>query len=781
MPQLSGRYPPDYTIAAKKFAHGQSNPTYLVTVTPVRKSRASPYEFVIRTRPHGLLLPSAHRIEREAAIYAALQQTPVPVPEVYGTCADSDVIGRAFFAMEYVRGRVFNSCSLPGVSAIERGEIYSAAVRALISISRIDVKAAGLGRMARASSSGGWAARQLARWTAQFQKSRAPGGEYSEMEHLIALLEDLMRGVGADGGDDCSDGVMRLVHGDFRLDNCIFHPSEARVVAVIDWELSSVGDPLADLATFLVPFYMPEDAIQRWPHMATVIFSQPRPNGIPGESEVLGLYKNGGGKGLAGGERRRLFHLALALFRLASITYGVAARARSGNASSDYALAMGEAAPSLFVGAARGVVEKANRLPPDSDKMNSNAGAISSSLVERVAHFIRCRVMPLEKSYEEHVNSDERWNVWGPIETLKREAKEAGLWNLWLPRAVGGKLGAAEYAPLAELMGQCVYAAEAFNCSAPDTGNMELLARFGTPQQKKRWLEPLLAGEIRSCFAMTEPEVASSDPTNLTSSITRHGDSLVVNGRKWWTSGACDPRCKVIIFLGVGPGTQNARETGQRRHDVHTMILIPMDAKGVKVVRHMKVFGFDDAPHGHAVVDFRNVVVRQKDAILLGEGRGFEAAQSRLGGGRLHHCMRMVGLAERALDSLISRASTRRAFGQTLIENDVVLQQVAQSRCDVEQARLLVIAAAKAVDIEDVRAARLAVAIAKVSVPKLAAAVIDRAIQIHGGRGVSQDTTLAQAYAHARSLRLADGPDEVHLLSIAKLEVKAKRRHPSKL
>lgn len=299
---------------------------------------------------------------------------------------------------------------------------------------------------------------------------------------------------------------------------------------------------------------------------------------------------------------------------------------------------------------------------------------------------------------------------------------------------------------------------------------MELLARFGTPAQKRRWLQPLLDGKIRSCFAMTEPDVASSDPTSLQASIQQRGDKLVINGRKWWTSGAMDTRCEMAVFLGRGPKRASEQLS---RHENHTIVLIPMKTPGIHVKRPMHVFGYDDAPHGHAETLFRNVTISMLDAVLLGVGRGFEAAQSRLGGGRLHHCMRAVGLGERALSLMLERASKRTAFGKPLLENSVVKHQIAESRCDIEAARNIVLTAARAADGTNSSAKKRAVSIAKVTVPKYIARVIDRALQVHGGQGVSQDTILAKAYADMRALRLADGPDEVHLASIAKMEIRA--------
>lgn len=305
------------------------------------------------------------------------------------------------------------------------------------------------------------------------------------------------------------------------------------------------------------------------------------------------------------------------------------------------------------------------------------------------------------------------------------------------------------------------------------------MARYGTPQQKKKWLEPLLDGRIRSCFAMTEPDVASSDATKLSLSIIKSGDTYISNGRKWWTSGAMDSRCELILLIGRGP--KNSTAGSGQKHKEHTIILVPMKTSGVRVIRYLSVFGFDDAPHGHAELEFRNVIVPAEEALLYVEGGGFKAAQSRLGGGRLHHCMRSIGSAERALELMISRAEKREAFGTRLIEKDGILRNIAQSRCDIETCRLLTLDAAHAVDSGDVQAARRAVAIAKISVPRLTCDIIDRALQVHGGMGVCQDTVLARMYAHARSLRIADGPDEVHEMALAKHEVKAHALKQAKL
>jgi acyl-CoA dehydrogenase len=397
--------------------------------------------------------------------------------------------------------------------------------------------------------------------------------------------------------------------------------------------------------------------------------------------------------------------------------------------------------------------------------MDFEYSARVKDLQDQLNAFMDKHVYPNEETFYAQIAEGDRWQPTAIVEELKEEAKSAGLWNLFLPDSERGYgLSNLEYAPLCEIMGRVSFAPEVFNCSAPDTGNMEVLERYGTDEHKEQWMKPLLNGEIRSGFAMTEPAVASSDATNIEASIVREGDEYVINARKWWTSGAGDPRCKILIFMGkTNPEAD--------RHSQQSMVLVPLDTPGVTIMRHLSVFGYDDAPHGHMEVDFKDVRVPVSN-ILLGEGRGFEIAQGRLGPGRIHHCMRSIGVAERALEAAVKRAKSRVAFGRPIADLGMTRKAIADSRMEIEQSRLLTLKAAYMMDTVGNKAARQEIAMIKVVGPNMSCRVIDRAIQIHGAGGVSQDFHLAQSYAHQRTLRLADGPDEVHTDQIARLEAR---------
>ncbi|HVQ77868.1 MAG TPA: acyl-CoA dehydrogenase family protein [Candidatus Binatia bacterium] len=399
--------------------------------------------------------------------------------------------------------------------------------------------------------------------------------------------------------------------------------------------------------------------------------------------------------------------------------------------------------------------------------MEFEFSARTRQYMDHLSEFMDKHIYPNEQTFRDQLDgAADRWQVPPIMEDLKATARERGLWNLFLPESErGAGLTNLEYAPLCEIMGRSPIAPEIFNCSAPDTGNMEVLVRYGTPEHHKQWLEPLLDGKIRSAFAMTEPRVASSDATNIESSIVRDGDHYVINGHKWWTSGIGDPRCRIIIFMG------KSDPRNPDRYKQQSMILVPRESPGIKVVRMLTVFGYDDAPHGHGEVLFENVRVPASN-MLLGEGRGFEIAQGRLGPGRIHHCMRQIGVAERALELMCKRSMQRVAFGKRLAENDITTERIAQSRIEIDQARLLVLNAAWMMDTVGNKAAKQAIASIKVAVPNMTLAVLDRAMQMHGGGGVSQAFPLAFWWAHSRTLRFADGPDEVHRRQIGRLELR---------
>ncbi|HLJ39189.1 MAG TPA: acyl-CoA dehydrogenase family protein [Steroidobacteraceae bacterium] len=396
--------------------------------------------------------------------------------------------------------------------------------------------------------------------------------------------------------------------------------------------------------------------------------------------------------------------------------------------------------------------------------MNFEPSAKTKDYLGRLGAFMDEYVYPNEERYRSELDAGDRWQEPPLIAELQKKARAAGLWNLFLPDSThGAGLSNLEYAPLCETMGRVLWSPEVFNCAAPDTGNMETLERYGTAEQKRQWLEPLLEGKIRSAFAMTEPRVASSDATNIESSIARAGDSYLINGRKWWTSGAGRERCRLFIFMGK-------TDPSAPRHQQQSMILVPRETPGIKVLRHLPVFGYDDAPHGHMEIEFRDVRVPATN-LLLGEGRGFEIAQGRLGPGRIHHAMRLIGVAERALEKMCRRVKSRIAFGRPIAEQSVTLERIAQSRIRIDEARLLVYKAAWLMDTVGNKQARAYIAMIKIAAADAACQVTDWAIQAHGAAGLCEDFELASAYAHARSIRLADGPDEVHRNQIGKLEL----------
>ncbi|WP_378174697.1 acyl-CoA dehydrogenase family protein [Aquimarina sp. SS2-1] len=389
-------------------------------------------------------------------------------------------------------------------------------------------------------------------------------------------------------------------------------------------------------------------------------------------------------------------------------------------------------------------------------------------LQQKLTAFFEEHILPVEEEVNTFIyNPVNRWKPWPGMEDLKAKAKAAGLWNLFLPKSYGDLspgLTNLEYAPLAEIMGRILWSSEIFNCSAPDTGNMEVLAKYGSPEQQQQWLDPLMNGEIRSAFLMTEPQVASSDATNIETSIVKDGDEYVINGTKWWSSGGMNPDCKIAIVMGK-------TDPDAPRHQQQSMVLVPMDTPGLKIIRPLSVFGFYDSPEGHAEIVLDNVRV-PKENLILGEGRGFEIAQGRLGPGRIHHCMRLIGMAQRSLELMSKRAAERIAFGKTFKDYSSIRQEIAQSQCDIEQARLLTLSAADKMDKLGNKASKDLIAMIKIVAPNMALKVIDRAMQIHGGKGVGPDTPLAHFFVAARMLRLADGPDEVHMYQLGKSVIK---------
>ncbi|KAK9288069.1 hypothetical protein L1049_016515 [Liquidambar formosana] len=788
--------PSKFTVS--QFGHGQSNPTFLMEVG----TGDSVKRYVMRKKPPGKLLQSAHAVEREFQVLRALGvHTQVPVPKVFCLCTDPSVIGTAFYVMEYLEGRIFVDPKLPGVTPSKRRVIYRETAKTLASLHSADVDAVGLGKYGRRDN---YCKRQVERWAKQYIASTGEGMPERNPK-MFELIDWLRQHIPL---EDSSGATAGIVHGDFRIDNLVFHPIEDRVIGILDWELSTLGNQMCDVAYSCLPYIVNlefEKGQQLEGFELTGI-----PEGIPSQAEYLAEYCSAAGKPWPAAEWK--FYIACSLFRGASIFAGIYSRWLMGNASAGERAQNAGRKANAIVDAACAFIERESILPerPPSDsttqdylyqfKVESEDQGLSRErgkfvpstkvleLRSRLIKFMETHIYPMEKEFYKLAQSPLRWTVHPEEENLKELAKREGLWNLWIPldsaaRArkllfdgkshvlsdnafdliLGAGLSNLEYGYLCEIMGRSVWAPQVFNCGAPDTGNMEVLLRYGNKEQLQEWLIPLLEGKTRSGFAMTEPQVASSDATNIECSIKRQGDSYVINGNKWWTSGAMDPRCRLLIVMGKTDFTAP-------KHKQQSMILVDIQTPGVHIKRPLMVFGFDDAPHGHAEVSFDNVCVPAKN-ILLGEGRGFEIAQGRLGPGRLHHCMRLVGAAERGMQMMAQRALRRRVFGKLIAEQGSFLSDIAKCRVELEKTRLLVLEAADQLDRLGNKKARGTIAMAKVAAPNMALQVLDMAMQVHGAAGVSSDTVLSHLWATARTLRIADGPDEVHLGTIAKLEL----------
>ncbi|XP_010082089.1 PREDICTED: acyl-CoA dehydrogenase family member 11, partial [Pterocles gutturalis] len=732
---------PAGALAVRQYSSGQSNPTFYLQ----KGGKA----YVLRKKPHGPLLPGAHKVDREYHVQKALFSAGFPVPEPLLYCSDVSVIGTEFYVMQHVQGRIFRDLSLPEVGPAERSALYIAVIEVLALLHCFDLQSLGLQGYGRGE---GYCRRQVSTWKRQYDAAA-----HTEIPAMNQLAEWLANNLPPDDNEES------LIHGDFRIDNIIFHPTEARVLAVLDWELSTAGHPLADLA-YATLFYF-------WPTSVKDL-SQGTVLGFKGTietpsfEELVSIYCRC--RGISTALSNFNFFVALSYFKMAAIAQGVYARYLIGNASAESSHEFAKIVKPL---AERGLeLSKRSSFSSTHDSISGelfHQSRKGQEILLKVKQFMKQHIYPAEteiiKYYARHGDTEEKWKKPPLLERLKEMAKAEGLWNLFLPGI--SALSQLDYALIAEETGKCVFAPEVFNCHAPDTGNMEVLYMYGTEEQKKQWLEPLLEGKISSCFCMTEPDVASSDATNMQCSIERDGNSYIINGKKWWSSGAGNPNCKVAIVMG------KTKNSSTSRYKQHSMIIVPMDTPGLKLIRPLSLFGYLDEIHGgHFEIHFNDVRVPVSN-IILGEGRGFEIAQGRLGPGRIHHCMRSLGSAETALQIMCQRAAQRETFGKKLYHHEVVAHWIAECRLSIEQARLLTLKTARKIDMLGNRKARKEVAMTKVVVPRTVLKVIDSAIQVCGGAGVSQDFPLALMFAHIRTLRLADGPDEVHLSTIARWEL----------
>uniref|UniRef100_F6PNW9 Acyl-CoA dehydrogenase family member 11 n=1 Tax=Ciona intestinalis TaxID=7719 RepID=F6PNW9_CIOIN len=762
----------------KMFKAGQSNPTYYV--------KYGKTEMVLRKKPPGKLLRGAHQIDREYKVMNALYKVGFPVPRMLSYCKDQSLLGTEFFVMEFLPGRVVSQ-TMKGMKSSEKRSCVLSATETLAKLHSYKPSNIGLDGYGKTS---GFCSRVLNTWSKQYMA--AAHKEIPEMKELISWLGHQLPHI----KDESS-----VIHGDYSLNNVMFHPTEGKVLAVLDWELSTIGHPYADFAYLCMMYHVPQEFfLLRDASQSDIeqLFKD-----IPTEEELVKYYCKL--RSISYPIPNWNFHLALNFFKLASIVQGVYSRYLKGNASSPYApiyealilpliqTALKQVTKSVFkiflklsipisIHFSLVIVASTDMLglpiqirlvnlvvlitgePGQNLDMTLSPSPKGKEVLEKVKRFLKENCEANEKVYHDYVMSQKDPFCVVPIlEEIKIKAKQQGLWNLFLPDVSG--LSNVDYAHIAEQLGKSHMNSEALNCSAPDTGNMEVLHMYGSDYQKQKWLQPLLDGKIRSAFCMTEPQVASSDATNMETTITRDGNSYVVNGRKWWSTGAANARCTFGIVMGRTGGLNT------HKHKSHSMIVVPFDTPGVTRVRNLTVFGYDEAPSGHSEMLFENVRVPLEN-LILGEGRGFEIAQGRLGPGRIHHCMRSIGLAERCLSLLVERGMQRRPFGKRIVEHEVVQHKIAQCRIAIDQCRLLTLHAAHMMDQFGSKRARKEIAMIKVAAPKMLCQVIDEAIQVYGGAGVSDDFPLAKCYAMARTLRIADGPDEVHLSSIGKLEIR---------
>uniref|UniRef100_A0A8D2QB99 Acyl-CoA dehydrogenase family member 11 n=1 Tax=Zonotrichia albicollis TaxID=44394 RepID=A0A8D2QB99_ZONAL len=732
---LSSRLPgfprqPAGALAVRQYSSGQSNPTFYL--------QKGGQAFVLRKKPHGPLLPGAHKVDREYRVQKALFSAGFPVPEPLLYCSDVSVIGTEFYVMQHVQGRIFRDISLPEVGPAERSALYLAMIETLALLHSFDLQSLGLQGYGRGP---GYCKRQVSTWKKQYDAAA-----HTDIPAMNKLAEWLANNLPPDDNEET------LIHGDFRIDNIIFHPTEARVLAVLDWELSTTGHPLADLA-YATQFYF-------WPTSIKNL-GQGSVLETPSFEELVSIYCRC--RRISTALPNLNFFLALSYFKMAGIAQGVYARYLIGNASAENSHEFAKLVEPL---AQRGL--ELSKRSFFSSTQHSTSGELfhqsrkGHEILLKVKQFMKQHIYPAEKEiikyYTEDRNAEDKWKKPPLLEKLKELAKAEGLWNLFLPDVSG--LSQLDYALIAEETGRSLIAPEVFNCHAPDTGNMEVLHMYGTEEQKKQWLEPLLEGKISSCFCMTEPDVASSDATNMQCSIDRDGNSYVINGKKWWSSGAGNPNCKVAIVMGKTKNSSASRTL--LSHLVEILI------SSISPLLLLFCYGITSA---WSLGPFQEAVCRACFSFQPGEGRGFEIAQGRLGPGRIHHCMRSLGAAEAALEILCQRAAQRQTFGKKLYQHEVVAHWIAECRLSIEQARLLTLQTARKIDMLGNRRARREVAMTKVVVPRAVLKVIDCAVQVCGGAGVSQDFPLAFMFASIRTLRLADGPDEVHLSTIARWEL----------